>query len=54
MGTGTRRERTHLFATGPGDSRLRVVFASDIVTGNGFGNPLLLGPLYGTGGLFVG
>lgn len=47
-----------LFATGPGDSRLRVVFARDIlagnVQGNLLGNSLLVGPLYGTGGLFVG
>lgn len=43
-----------LFATGPGDSRLRVVFARDILAGNTLTTSLLTGPLYGTGGLFVG
>lgn len=43
-----------LFGTGPGDSRLRVVFARDILAGNGLTNSILTGPLYGTGGLTVG
>ena len=43
-----------LFATGPGDSRLRVVFARDILAGNGLNTSLLTGPLYAGGGLFVG
>jgi hypothetical protein len=43
-----------LFATGPGDSRLRVVLARDLLAGNLPTVGPLIGPLAGNGGLFVG
>jgi hypothetical protein len=43
-----------LFATGPGDSRVRVAFATDLIGVNVAQPPLFVGPLFGTGGVFVG